>query len=427
MLHMSGIDVVAGHLHHGQRDEADGELVLCEAFCTDLGIPFVSGRANVPEMARTMKIGLEESGRRARYEFFRQAAFSLNCTKIATAHTRDDHVETVLLNLTRGCGLAGLAGIPERRDEIIRPLLPFTKQEVRDYCQACGFWTHDDPANFDIGFSRARIRLRVVPELMAINPNVAEAVSRLAQLAEEEDRYLDAQAVHAIASTEVPLNGALRFLTLSHEAGFDRQAWQGIPTVLVRRALRLVVEALGSDLNFDQTCAIAAGILGSARGALTSEGEGVVIEWDDRMVHVREARPPEAFRFPLTTPGMTESDEFGWKIEGIPGEPKSFSRDSLEVVIDLDRVQGPLHFRSAQPGDKLAPMGFSGSRKVSDLLGEAGLTQSARRRLPLICDILGVVWVPGVCLADRVKTDAATRRGLHLRFSPLATGAISPT
>jgi tRNA(Ile)-lysidine synthase len=427
LLHQVGLDIVAGHLHHGQRAEGEAELKLCEAFCADLGVPFAAGRSDVPEMARIMKIGLEEAGRRARYEFFRQASFRLDCTRIATAHTLDDHVETVLLNLTRGCGIAGLAGIPERRENIVRPLLLFSKEETRQYCEAHGLWTHDDPANCDVNFSRARIRHRVLPELVAINPNATEAVSRLSRLAFEENRYLDSQSVHAIANTEVLLNGSLRFLTIRHEAAFDRVAWRSIPPVLVRRALKLVASALNADLDFEQTHVAAEGIAGTGSGSVTSEGDVVVVEWSDRLVHVREAKTPEPFRFPLTVPGVTDSAEFGWKIEAMAGEPRSFARDALDVVVDHDRVQGPLHFRSVQPGDKMSPMGFSGSRKVSDLLGEAGLTASARRRLPLICDILGVVWVPGVSLADRVKTDASTERGLHMRFSPLETGAISPT
>jgi tRNA(Ile)-lysidine synthase len=132
LLHQVGIPIVAAHLHHGQREEAETELKLCQAFAESLNIPFVSGRADVPRLAQDIRIGLEEAGRNARYGFFQQAAYQTGCDLIATAHTRDDHVETVLFNITRGTGMSGLAGIPERRDSIVRPLLPFTRQETRD-------------------------------------------------------------------------------------------------------------------------------------------------------------------------------------------------------------------------------------------------------------------------------------------------------
>lgn len=428
LMAQSGLEFIAAHLHHGQRAEADGELRLCEAFCSELGVPFVSGKADVPLIAEQQKIGIEEAGRRARYEFFRQAAARLGASRIATAHTRDDHVETVLLNLARGCGLAGLAGIPETRGEIVRPLLPFSRAETRTYCQSTGLWTHDDPANTDIDFARARIRHRVLPELAAINPAIVDAVARLAGLADEEDRFLDAQAVHAMEQAEEPLNGPLRFLTLELEAGFDRAKLVTLPMPLLRRGIRLVTSALGGTLDFRQSTLAAEGVAHSASGSITSEGGSVVIEWNPQHVHVRPADAAAPFRYPLTVPGATDSPEFGWTLEAepcpLPG-PR-FERDALEVVVDLRRLKGPLHFRSMQDGDALVPMGFSGTRKLAEMMRGAGLTLAARRRLPIICDILGVVWAPGVSLADRVKAEAGAADGLRLRLGPLETGTWPP-
>lgn len=427
LLHLSGVDLVAAHLHHGQRDEADAEAKLCEVFCNELGVPFATGRANVPEMSRILKMGLEEAGRHARYEFFRQAAFRLQCTKIATAHTRDDHIETVLLNITRGCGIAGLAGIPETRESIIRPLLTFAREETRTYCRERGLWTHDDPANFDISFARARVRHRILPELRSINPAVDESLFRLAEIADEEDQYLDAHAIHGVESAEIPLNGTLRFLTIHREAAFERPVLQSAHPVPLRRALRLIAKAIGGDLDHRQTEIVTQGILGLEPGAVTCEGGEVVIEWDENRVHIRELISPEPFRYPFTAPGAIDSDEFGWTLQAEPaGAPfPSFPREHLDVVIDRAKVQGPLYFRSAEAGDKLVPMGFSGTRKVADLMRDAHLTGAARRRLPIICDILGIVWVPGVSLADRVKAGPDTAHGLRLRFGPLETGGHS--
>lgn len=428
LMAQSGFEFVAAHLHHGQRAEADSESKLCEAFCGELGVPFVSGKADVPLIAEQQKIGVEEAGRRARYEFFRQVAARLGASRIATAHTRDDHVETVLLNLARGCGISGLAGIPEVRGEIIRPLLPFSRAETRAYCEANGLWTHDDPANTDIDFARARIRHRVLPELAAINPAIVDTVARLAGLADEEDRFLDAQAVHGMEHAEEPLNGRLRFLTLDLEAGFDRAKLVTLPMPLLRRGIRLVVSALGGTLDFRQSTLAAEGVAHSATGSITSEGGSVVIEWDPQRVHVGPTDVAAPFRYPLTVPGATDSPEFGWTLEAeaCPNLGARFERDALEVVVDPGQLKGPLHFRSMQDGDAFVPMGFSGTRKLAEMMRGAGLTLAARRRLPIICDILGVVWAPGVSLADRVKAEAGAADGLRLRFGPLETGSWPP-
>ncbi len=418
LLHTLGVDVVAGHLHHGQRQEAETELKLCEAFCDELGIPFLSGRADIPHMAAEMQIGLEEAGRNARYAFFAQAAFRLDCSLIATAHTRSDHVETVLLNLTRGTGLQGLGGIPEKRENIVRPLLTFSREETRNYCTEHGFWFHDDPANSDLSFSRARVRHRVLSDLRVINPNADAAIARCAELAREEDDFLNGMAAAALEQTETPLNGELGFLTSDVEIRFDRSTLTSIPEVLFRRCVRLAFGALGAAIEHEQSTAISQGVRDKPKGSVTAEGGQVVIEWDEDSIGVRKLLPTVPFRYGLTYPGETESEEFGWKFTAFDDSPSESpdERASFRVEIDPRKLQGSLYFRTANDGDSMQPLGFAGRRKVADLLSEAGLTIAARRRLPIVCDMIGPVWAPGVCLSERVRKDAATQSVIVVFF-----------
>jgi len=420
LLKEAGYDVVAAHLNHGQRAEADKEESLCRAFCDEIGVPFVGGKADVPRMASDLKIGLEEAGRHARYQFLRQAMFRLEADLIATGHTRDDHVETVLMHLTRGSGLKGLTGIPARRDEIVRPLLIFSRAETQAYCQEKGFWTHDDPANFDLQFSRARIRHNVLPELRLVNSGVDEAIARLAGTADEEDRFLDGMAAAALEQSEIPLNGDLQFLTIDCEAAFRLDSLLTLPPVLLKRALRLLSRTLGAELDYHQTESLVRGLVQDSGGSITAEGGRVVLEWGADRLHARDLNPTAPFRYPLTVPGETESDEFGWAIEarvlesGFPSNPSP-----LEAVIDLTEAKGGLHFRSFEDGDRISLEGREGGKKVADLLSEAKLTLAARRRLPIICDILGPVWIPGVCLSDRGKVTESTKRAVRLVFRAL--------
>lgn len=419
-LHACGIDLVAGHLHHGQRKEADDEMRRCEEFAEKLAVPFAGGHADVPKMAKELKIGIEDAGRRARYEFFQRAAAKYGCELIATGHTLDDHVETVLLNLARGCGMSGLAGIPARRDNVVRPGLPFTRAETRAYCQTHGLWFHDDPANSDPAFSRARLRLRVIPEMREINASFDEAVARMAEIVAEEDRFLDATAAAALERCEIRQNGNLGFLTADCEVAFDRAVLGGLPPALLKRALRLAVGALGSALDFAQTSALCAGLASEPCGSVTAEGGRVVVEWDAGRIAVRDLLSAEPFRFPMTVPGDTVSVEFGWQLTALDADPESYRREknSLSVVVDADKLKGELHFRAALPGDAVVPLGMTGKRKLSDLFGEAGITHAARRRLPIVCDMIGPIWVPGLCMAERAKIASDTRRALELRFGP---------
>jgi tRNA(Ile)-lysidine synthetase-like protein len=127
-------------------------------------------------------------------------------------------------------------------------------------------------------------------------------------------------------------------------------------------------------------------------------------------------------RFPLEFPGDTDSEAFGWTIsvDEVPFTDQPQLRQSLTAVVDRTSVRTPLHLRAIEPGDKLRPLGFHGGRKASDLLSEAHLTEAARRRLPLVADFSGPLWIPGICLDDRAATNPMTENVLVLKFSPLA-------
>ena len=421
LMSLAGTDVIAAHLHHGQREEGDAELTECAAFCERLGVPFMSGKADVPGLARAAKIGLEEAGRNARYEFFEQCRHQTDADLVATAHTQDDHVETVLLNMTRGTGLHGLAGIQQRRGHIVRPLLIFTRAEARQYCERNDLWFHDDPANDDPSFSRVKVRQSVVPVLETINPAVRSAIEKLASMADREDRFLEGMAAAALEKAELPLNGDLKFVSQDCEAAFGREALLDLPHVLLGRAIRLATGAIGQALDYDQTSIVIDGLASEPKGSVTAEGGQVVVEWDETKVLFRALNVDAPYRFPLTLPGETVSDEFGWKLTAESTGHSNYRREprSLDVVIDSGAVKGSLFFRSYEQGDTIQPLGFDRKKKLGELFGELGLTQAARTRLPIVCDEEGPVWVPGGCIAERVKVRTGSDRCISLRFEPI--------
>lgn len=422
LMHRCGFDVTAAHLHHGQRAEADEELRQCEAFCDSLGVPLVVGRADVPRMSRETGMSLEEAGRFARYHFFEQAAQRTETPFIVTGHTRDDLVETVLFNLTRGAGLAGLKGIPEQRGNIVRPLLRFDRAETLAYCQEHGIWTHDDPANFDLAFSRARIRHRALPELRAINPEVNTTLARFASIVAEEDAFLDQLAAARLELAETPLNGPLRFLTVAEEIAFDRETLLASPRPLLLRGLKLTAGVLGAEAEHAHIERIAAGIAGGEKGSETLPGGQVAVEWDGGRVHWRSLIVEEPFRSSMAFPGDTFADSFGWQITAFAEEGTDHPADpsNLEVALDGDAVRGELHFRSVKEGDRMAPLGMTQDKKLTDMLQEKRLTLLARRRLPLVCDLVGPIWLPGVAIAERVRLKPSSKKKISMRFGPIS-------
>jgi tRNA(Ile)-lysidine synthase len=376
----------------------------------------------VPLIAKERKLGIEEAGREARYAFFETAVRDSGCQLIATAHTQTDQAETVLLNVVRGAGLGGIAGIPIQRGNIIRPLLFASRMDTVEYCREQRLPTINDSTNADIAYARPRIREIVVPELEKINPRFEEAVARLAQTAGEEDRFLDNAAANGLDHCEVELNGPLRFLTFDREAAFDRNRLEHLPPVLLKRGIRLVVEHLGGKLDAHQTGRLAKL---DESGSMTSCEGGVVLTWTKNELHVYRAQEPPEFKEVLRTPGDTFCDPYNWKLSVSLSEyrNRAVKRDALEVFMDVDAFRGPLHFRSVAPGDRMIPSGGTGHRKLSDLMGEARLTLLARKRLPIICDIIGPIWAPGVALADRVRVTPGSKKALLMVFAPISSKA----
>lgn len=420
LLHEIGVDVVAAHLDHGQRTSSVEEAERCAQFCSDLAIPIIVGRADVPLISKELRVGMEEAGRIARYEFFRQCRREVEASHIATAHTLDDLAETVLFHLARGTGLRGAGSIPERREDVIRPLLRFTRQETQEFCSQRNLWTHADSCNLDLKNARARIRHHIIPELQKINPEALRCIDRFSRLARAESDFLDGLATASLEAAEVPLNGSLQFLTKECEVAFFLTKLLHLPDALLRRALRLPVEALGAVLDSDQTERILDGVRSGHGGSVTSSKGSVLIEWGESEIHFRLARIDTFIEQGVAVPGTLEAPLFGWKLDVAPVRVEEFTRDTSPLVqfIDVQKTEGPFYVAPIAAGAAITPIGRQRSQKIYRLLSNSKLTKSARKRLPILGDSQGVVWVPGVAVADRVKIDRNSVECWKLTLGP---------
>lgn len=174
------------HVHHGLRGRAaDADARFVQRLGETLGLPVAVVRAPVRALARTRGLGLEEAGRKARYAALAERARRGRYTAIATGHQLDDQVETVLLHLLRGTSLEGLGGIPVRRPlrpgvELIRPLLPLTREEVRLYLRRHGLKWREDASNRDPRFTRNWVRREILPRLEKRAPGVKARLAAIA-------------------------------------------------------------------------------------------------------------------------------------------------------------------------------------------------------------------------------------------------------
>lgn len=187
-------EIIVAHVNHMIREEAIEDEKYVRNFCEKREIEFYSKSIDVQKMANNNKIGTEEAGRKARYEFFDEILKKTNSNKIAIAHNRNDSVETVIMHILRGSGISGLKGIEPRREKYIRPLIECERKEIEEYCYENHLKPKIDKTNFDNIYTRNKIRNIVIPYIKnEFNENIVKTISRLSELVSEEENYMDKQ------------------------------------------------------------------------------------------------------------------------------------------------------------------------------------------------------------------------------------------
>jgi tRNA(Ile)-lysidine synthase len=383
-LHRLGYPLHAAHLNHGLRAEAVDDALFVEAFCTTIGIPVTIGNTDVQARRDAGGGGVQEVARELRYEFFDRTADEVGADIIATAHTRDDRVETVLLNIIRGAGGDGLRGIPYRRGRIVRPLLDTSRAEVEEYLVEHDITARHDASNDTVKYARNRVRNELIPYLERhFSPNLREAILRLSQIAGDEGDYLDQQAE----------------ALLSDASTVDAANLTAMPAALQRRALRLWLERVGSLRDVDMAhvefirSRLADPFAHTLPGGVRIVGDG---QWIERQAH-EEPIPSAASLQLLPLPVPSEAEFQGWFVC---------------VTGDLPAGMQPV-VRTLAPGDR---MRFSyGSKKLSDIFREAKKLLPERWSVPLLVDaVSGEViaiangkvsdYVPGLIFTARRKS-----------------------
>ena len=190
-LHME-FDIIVAHVNHMIREEAKDDEKFVEDFCKKIGVPFYSKSIDVQKIANNNKIGTEEAGRNSRYEFFDEILKNTNSNKIAIAHNKNDKVETIIMNMLRGSGIAGLKGIePIKNNKYIRPLIECERFEIEQYCKENNIDARIDRTNFENIYTRNKVRNVVIPYIkQEFNPNIIQTMDRLSELVNKDNENL---------------------------------------------------------------------------------------------------------------------------------------------------------------------------------------------------------------------------------------------
>ena len=379
-----GLVLHVAHFDHRARPRAGAaDAAFVAELANHIGATLRVGRADAPPKN-------EDDARNARYDFLRRVARDLGATAIATGHTRDDQAETVLLHLTRGSGIAGLAGMRPERDGIIRPLLAIGRSDTVAVCAAAGVNPREDPSNRSLRFARNRIRHRVLPELRKLNPDVTSAIARLADAAATIADSTADRAEASVDAAESEDTLAIDRLPLESDARGEALALWWARRTGQRLAARHR-SALGE-------------LAGSTNGSrsLDLPGGRALREYKTLQIVVRdpESSPVDGLAVPtdkkslrngpLTLERGNSADWHGWRF----AMDVNIDGPSQVGFIDGDRVI----VRGRRPGDRMnGPRGA----KVQDLFTDAKIPARQRDEWPLVTVDEAVVWVPGLTSPPR--------------------------
>ena len=415
------------HLNHGLRGQtADEDETFCRSLAASLALPIDVERVDVGAVARERRQSIEEAGRAARYRFFGHVADLVGADRIAVGHTLEDQAETFLLNLLRGAGSRGLSGMHPRSGRIIRPLLDIRHSELREFLAARGVSFREDETNQDTSLLRNRLRHVVIPFLEAqVSPGVMAVLARDAAIARDDAAWMDAEATRAwdriarAAGQGVVLDAA----ALSHET----------PALGRRVALRALETVSGGRfVGFDHAEALLelarddAERAGADFPGQRAEHAGGRLTLLRRTGSGRESPAlGTTFCYPLSIPGGALVPEAGVLVTAeLAGALDESGLDRLlagtdgrVAVVDADTLGAPLKVRSRLPGDRVHPLGLSGTKKLQDLLVDRKVPESERDKVSIVADAGGrIVWVAGHATGEDFRVTARTRAVVILRL-----------
>lgn len=200
-------DFIVAHVNHMIRKESDDEKIYVENYCKKLNIPFFYLKENVVEMSKKIKMSEEACGRKIRYDFFEKVLQENNCTKIATAHNLNDDVETILLNIIRGCGLKGLNGMDFKYKNIIRPLVNIAKKDIMEYNILQNLNPCIDKTNFENKYVRNKIRNLLIPTLETeYNGNIVSNIIRMKTILQKDEDFLKKYTENVVKNSIIDNN-----------------------------------------------------------------------------------------------------------------------------------------------------------------------------------------------------------------------------
>lgn len=408
------------HMARGEKSSEDARFV--EALGRKLGLATFVEKVNVGEAKETLKTSFQETGRILRYRFLESTLENIQGTKLALGHTADDQVETFLINLLRGSGLTGLAGMPEKRGAVIRPLIDCTRAEVEAYLASRNLEFREDASNADSKYLRNRVRHELLPVLKTFNRQIASNLRETAKIIRDDDQCLAEEAQRLYQGLVSPQTAGVVL---------DRVKFNQQPKAYQKRVVREAIFQVQGDLR-----RVTAGHVQKIIELFADSRVEKKINLPGQLIAVAGPLGVQLLKSSELRSGGVENSQTALnstkllipgatKIEGTDlnlhtklialDDWKDLKKNPDQAYLDFDKTGATIHARFFRPGDRFVPLGMTGRKKLKSFFIDEKVCREQRESIPILTTGVGdIIWVYGKRIAENFRVTHTTRKILFI-------------
>lgn len=393
---MWGWKIVVAHCNFQLRGkESNNDETFVGTTAKRYGLPFYTQQCETKKIAAHSKRSVQEAAREIRYSFFENLKRSLKADAIITAHHADDNAETMLINLFRGSGIDGVAGIPVKRDSIIRPLLTLSRKEIAAYAKLNDLKFREDSSNASNDYTRNFLRNKIIPAIQKrINPSLNETLLTESELFRSLADFLNVE-------TEKAYKRAVR----------SDQIYSTILSEYHPIVQQSVILRSLKDLNIEPKSSTVFSImelLENQKGSIVEIQQEWIAERLAESIVFRKQESISSFEYRLKREGKIKTDNFTVSVKKSALPDNKRRTDASKEYVDASLLEFPLIIRTWKAGDFFIPLGMKGRKKLSDFFGEQKFSTTKKINTPVVVSNGNIVWVAGKRLDERYKITNST-------------------
>lgn len=402
LLHRLKLNFEVAHVNFGLRNsDSDEDERFVKSIASNWNSPFHSIHFDTGPYAMEKGISVQMAARDLRYEWFSKTCEENGIDFVFTAHHADDNLETFLIHFLRGSGLDGLCGIPERNGNIIRPLLPFSKNELEIFAKEHNCLWREDSSNAETKYKRNKIRLQIIPLLKEINPAVLNTFqSTINHLQQSRD------LVNIHIKEIIPV---IKKNNLQTEEQYD------ITKIMALENPKAYLYEFFKDFGFTDWDSVYDLLFSQTGKKVLSKSHYLLNNRGFLCLGIIEERTDNQYFINADTEEVLfDGYSMGFKNQCIDNPESEIeiiekNSDPNMIFVDADKIEYPLVLRHWKKGDYFYPLGLNGKKKISKFLKDLKLSLTEKQDIWLLCSNDKIVWVPGKRLDDRYKTTATTK------------------